>query len=101
MEALGIEARENVELAANHVDSRQLDPTRVDVSARSVVAFGPMAEYTHSTVENALARALEGAVAAGRWDVVMQLARELEARRVAAVGNFRKLDPNGSPGNES
>lgn len=101
MEALGIEARENVELAANHVDSRQLDPTRVDVSARSVVAFGPPAEYTHSTVESALARAIEGAVAAGRWDVVMQLARELEARRLVAVGNVRTPDPNRSPSHES
>jgi hypothetical protein len=94
VEALGIEASETVELAAIHVDSRQLDPTRVDVSARSVVAFGPVAEYTHSTVEDALARAIEGSVAAGRWDVVMQLARELEARRLAAVGNVEKLDPN-------
>ena len=32
-------------------------------------------------VEAALAKALEGAAAAGRFDVVAQLARELEARR--------------------
>lgn len=66
-----------------------------------MVAFGPVAEYTHSTVEDALARAIEGAVAAGRWDVVMQLARELEARRLAAAGNVEKLDPNRSPSHES
>jgi len=34
-------------------------------------------------VEAALVRALEGAAAAQRWDVVAQLAKELEARRVA------------------
>jgi hypothetical protein len=31
----------------------------------------------------ALAKALEGATAEKRWDVVAQLGRELEARRVA------------------
>jgi hypothetical protein len=39
-----------------------------------------------STVEDALATALAHAAEAGRWDVVAQLARELEARRLAAVG---------------
>ncbi len=33
--------------------------------------------------EAALARALVGASEAGRWDVVAQIARELEARRLA------------------
>jgi hypothetical protein len=37
-------------------------------------------------VQDALARALEGATAAGKWDVVSQLARELEARRLAGDG---------------
>jgi len=40
-------------------------------------------------IEDVLARAIAGAVAAGRWDVVVQLAKELEARRLertAAVG---------------
>lgn len=40
------------------------------------------AEYT-----DPLERALGLAAAAGRWDVVAQLARELEARRLAAAGN--------------
>ena len=35
-------------------------------------------------VERALAMALEAAAAAGRFDVVAQLARELEARRLAS-----------------
>ena len=62
-------------------DSRRLDPTRVDVSARELVAFGP----SESTVEEAFARAIDGVASAGRWDVVAQLAKELEARRPAAV----------------
>jgi hypothetical protein len=38
-------------------------------------------------VERAVAKALEGATAAQRWDVVAQLARELEARRLAREPN--------------
>jgi hypothetical protein len=38
-------------------------------------------------IENALAKAIEGATAAGRFDVVAQLAKELEARRLARAGN--------------
>ncbi|MEB2314100.1 MAG: hypothetical protein OZ921_15280 [Sorangiineae bacterium] len=37
-------------------------------------------------VEAALAEALHAATAAGRWDVVRQLAGELEARRRARAG---------------
>jgi hypothetical protein len=44
-------------------------------------------------VEAALAKALERATAAGRWDVVSQLARELEARRLARMDNVVALDP--------
>jgi len=36
-------------------------------------------------IECALADALTKATAAGKWDIVAQLARELEARRLAAV----------------
>jgi hypothetical protein len=42
-------------------------------------------------VEAALARSLEAAAAAGRFDVVAQLARELEARRLARVPNIVAL----------
>jgi hypothetical protein len=38
-------------------------------------------------VAQALAKALDGATAAGRWDVVAQLAGEVEARRLARTGN--------------
>lgn len=44
------------------------------------MAFGPVVERTQSIIEEVIARAIEGAVAAGRWDIVAQLARELEAR---------------------
>jgi len=37
----------------------------------------------HDPVERALAEAIRGATAAARWDVVVQLARELQARREA------------------
>jgi hypothetical protein len=43
------------------------------------------------TVDGALAKALEGATAAGRFDVVAQLAKELEARRLARMGNVVAL----------
>jgi hypothetical protein len=39
-----------------------------------------------ATVEDALAQGLSFAARAQRWDIVAQLARELEARRLAAAG---------------
>jgi hypothetical protein len=44
------------------------------------------AETVPATIEDALAGAVGEAARAGRWDVVAQLARELEARRVASAG---------------
>jgi hypothetical protein len=43
-------------------------------------------------VEAALAAALSRAAAAGRFDVVAQLAKELEARRLARMGNVHALE---------
>jgi hypothetical protein len=43
-------------------------------------------------VEAALAAALDRASAAGRYDVVIQLARELEARRTTRLGNVVRLE---------
>ncbi len=43
-------------------------------------------------VESALAKAIALAATAGRFDVVAQLARELEARRLARAGNVVSLD---------
>ena len=52
-------------------------------------------------VEAADARALGAAAAAGRFDVVAQLARELEARRLARAGNVVRIDAMRRPGNGS
>ncbi|MCL2777971.1 MAG: hypothetical protein FWD73_08200 [Polyangiaceae bacterium] len=43
-------------------------------------------------IEVALAEALTGATQAQRWDIVAQLARELEARRLVQAGNVVSLD---------
>jgi hypothetical protein len=50
-----------------------------------------LARVEVGAVDAALAKALEGATAAGRWDVVSQLARELEARRLAGMRNVVTL----------
>jgi hypothetical protein len=64
-------------------DSRSDEPTRIDVSARELVAFGPNESAGVDSVDQALAFALAEAAKAGRWEAVVQLARELEARRLA------------------
>jgi hypothetical protein len=54
-------------------------------------ASGQVVASVGNPVEEALARALREASVAGRWDVVAQLARELEARRDAKPGNVVSL----------
>jgi hypothetical protein len=52
-------------------------------------------DVTHSgtpTIDTALAFALTEAAKAGRFDVVAQLAKELEARRLASSPNVVALD---------
>ena len=66
-------------------DSRMGDATRVDVSAREVVAFGPIEFGEFGALEDVLAVALAEAARVGRWDIVAQLARDLEARRLASA----------------
>ena len=80
----GIEGAKIAELMNVSSNSRRVEAPRVDGSARELVAFGP----NDLIVENALARAIEGAVIAQRWDIVMQIARELEARRLAVAGTI-------------
>jgi hypothetical protein len=58
-------------------DAQNASTTRNDANARSVDAGVDGRE----AIEAALASALETAASAGRFDVVAQLARELEARR--------------------
>jgi hypothetical protein len=69
-------------------DSRHEDGARIDVSAREQVGIGPSPTASpkdpRRTVEDALALALLRAAETARWDLVSQLLRELEARRIAA-----------------
>jgi hypothetical protein len=60
-----------------------------------LVAFGPP-DLEAPSVDNALAVALARAAAAGRWDIVAQLARELEARRLRAAGVGSLVDEPGA-----
>jgi hypothetical protein len=64
------------------MDSPREDGRRIDVSARELIGIGRTAEVA-ATVECALATALARAAEAGQWNVVVQLARDLEARRLA------------------
>jgi hypothetical protein len=52
-------------------------------------------ESPATSLEDALAGAIAQASAAGRWDVVVQLARELEARRLVASPNVVALHSKG------
>lgn len=54
-------------------------------------AIGPAIGPVLDALEQAMARALEAAAIAGRFDVVSQLAEELRARRLAAAGNVVEL----------
>jgi hypothetical protein len=66
-----------------------------------VVAFGPTKTGAIGTVEDALARAIAQASVVGRWDIVAQLAPELEARRLSAAGVRSLVDQRGRrPGQE-
>jgi hypothetical protein len=59
--------------------------------ARGVVTESSEAYELSNVVETALARALVLAAEAGRWDVVMQIADELQARRTGTpVGHQSK-----------
>jgi hypothetical protein len=81
---------ETPDTPASGVADRRLNgadrTTQDDAKQREVSA-------SSDVVEAALARALGEASAAGRFDVVAQLARELEARRHSRTGNIVALDP--------
>jgi hypothetical protein len=66
------------------------DPGRGEIG-RAEVAAG-QSWGNPDPVELALADAIKKASDAGRFDVVAQLARELEARRLASAGNVVPLD---------
>jgi hypothetical protein len=75
--------------APSVVDRREKDAkdaTKGDAKRREVSALSG----TGDPVETGLARALDRASEAGRFDVVAQLARELEARRLARAGKCHR-----------
>jgi hypothetical protein len=88
---VGFESSQAVEITSNNDESRTAGSSRDDLTPRTEVASGPTdlqstrtGEGGSGPVEGALAEALTAASAAGRWDVVAQLARELEARRLVS-----------------
>lgn len=91
----GVEGAQSLDFDAH---SRACDDEAIgddSESARYPVdadAFGPAFGPAINAVESALARALDAAATAGRFDVVAQLARELEARRLARSGNVVSLE---------
>jgi hypothetical protein len=59
---------------------------------------GPESGPDQDVIETSLARAIDKATDAGRFDVVAQLCRELEARRMARAGNVISIDSKRSKG---
>ena len=91
MEAPGIESPST---SAPGVADRRVDDadqaTKGDAKRREVSALAA----PRDPVEVALSHALYLAAEAGRFDVVAQLAKELEARRLFRAGNVVALDTN-------
>lgn len=70
-----------------------VEPNPVDQSVdRSVDQSRAVDRSPADPLAGALAKAIGEAAAAGRFDVVAQLAKELEARRLALAGNVVPLD---------
>jgi hypothetical protein len=74
-------------------------PVSPDDSSRSVTARVDATSEPSDPVEAALAKALEGATAAGRFDVVALLAGELQrdGSRAAAPWPWMQSDGSGAP----
>ena len=64
---------------------------------RNVDRNSDRADPAGDSVEIALATALTAAASAGRFDVVAQLAREFEARRLAASANIIDIETRRAP----
>jgi hypothetical protein len=90
----GIRKPSNTEDASNFAANRKSEPSSADHSStdNSADARTVASSMGHAdAVEIALAKALEGATAEGKWEIVGQLARELESRRLARAGNVVTL----------
>jgi hypothetical protein len=84
---------------ADRRENTRSNTTPVDSRRREVSALTSLETTAADPVEAALAQALALAANAGRFDVVAQLARELEARRLARAGNVVTLDGRRPKGN--
>ncbi len=91
----GLEGVHPAEMTELSGDSRMDDPTRVDAKCAEAGGHWPKQKPDRTgapaSIEDALAGALSAAAGCGRWDVVSQLAKELEARRLA-LGGVTSLD---------
>lgn len=89
---MGRQGLETDEIAAEKAVSVALRPS--PRGPRDATDPSPHATPAHSDeAPDPLEEALRLAAGAGRWDVVSQLARELEARRLADAGNVVPIDP--------
>jgi len=62
------------------------------ITPASLIDSSDRFDGTADAIESALAKAIEGATVAGKFDVVAELCRELEARRLTRAGNVVRLD---------
>ncbi|MBX3222399.1 MAG: hypothetical protein KF795_17905 [Labilithrix sp.] len=93
----GVEHARAVDVDEGSQTSGHRAPSATDEGRRKAAdaeAFG-QSFGQGDDVERALAKALSEASAAGRFDVVAQLARELEARRLAREPNVVELPRRG------
>jgi len=94
VEAPGIEPRDTyVPIVANRREDDADLATQDGAKRREVSALSSLGD----PLEAALARALDCAAQAGRFDVVAQIARELEARRLARADNVVTLKAKARP----
>jgi hypothetical protein len=74
-------------IVANGAENTAICTTLDDSKPPKVLALSASEKAPTDAVEAALATALVEAATAGRFEVVAQVARELEARRLARAGN--------------
>jgi hypothetical protein len=92
VEQRGIEHQAtSVSIVADGAENTAICTTQDDSKPPKVLALSASEKAPTDAVEAALATALVEAAIAGRFDVVAQLARELEARRRAPAGNVVPL----------
>jgi hypothetical protein len=78
-------------MVAESAENTVICETQDDSKPLEVLALCASETVPTDAVEAALATALVEAATAGRFDVVAQVARELEARRLARAGNVARL----------